>query len=128
MEQTPLFFEDVYEAIKTDVMALGGAKAVGLILWPEKKEKAGDYLNTCLNRARPEKLDPEQVELIIKLAKEAGSYATRYFQCDNTGFTRPTPIEPEDERAKLERDFIEAVKHLDGIKKQLEKNTLRAVG
>ena len=66
--QQPLFHEDIFEAIRTDIMASGGMKAVGLTLFPEKGAKAGDYLSTGLNPVRPEKLDIEQVMVIKRLA------------------------------------------------------------
>ena len=119
MQQPELFHEDIYEALRTDIMALGGYKAVGLVLFPDKEHKAGDYLSTCLNTARPEKLDPAQVHLIKKMAAKMGSYATHYFDCDNCNLSRSDPIRPEDARAKLQHDFIAAVQRLDSIKTQL---------
>lgn len=110
MQQAALFHEDIYEALRVDVMALGGAKRVGQMLWPEKSpDKAGENLNNCLSRQRPEKLDIEQIMLIARMAKENGSYATTMFFCADTGFTQPQPIEPEDERATLQRAFIQSV-------------------
>lgn len=53
MNQQPLFCEDIFEALRVDVMALGGAKKVGCLLWPElSADKAGEMLNNCLNRTR----------------------------------------------------------------------------
>jgi hypothetical protein len=114
MTQEPLFFEDIYEAIRTDVMAMGGFKRVGAMLWPEKMaDKAGEHLNNCLNRTRQEKLDPEQVLFIKREAKKRGSYATLFYEADDVGMTRGQPIEPEDERAKLQRQFIESTRLLE---------------
>jgi hypothetical protein len=120
MQQT-LFYDDIYEALLTDVMALGGSKTVGLMLWPEKKEKAGDYLKTCLNRDRAEKLSIDQIMLIVRRAKEVGSYATATFFCDETGFAAPQPIEPEDERATLQRAFIQSVEHQRQMLERMER-------
>ena len=119
MQQPQLFHEDIFEALRTDIMALGGFKAVGLVLFPDKEHKAGDYLSTCLNTTRPEKLDPAQVHVIKKMAAKVGSYATVFFECDGCNLSRPEPIEPEDERARLQREFIGAVEKLDAIKCQL---------
>lgn len=122
MNQQALFHEDVYEALRVDVSAIGGAKRVGSMLWPEKTaDKAGEHLNNCLNTARPEKLDPEQVILIKREAKKVGSFAAVFFECGEVGLSHPTPIEPEDEHAILQREFITATKHMDTIMKRFER-------
>lgn len=122
MGQQSLFYEDIFEALRTDVMALGGAKKVGAMLWPEKTaDKAGELLNNCLNRDRAEKLDLEQTLLIKRAAKSVGSYATLFFECDDAGFTRPHPVEPEDEAAKLQREFIEAAKRMEQMTARIER-------
>ena len=122
MQQNSLFHEDIYEALRTDVMASGGFKKVGSLLFPEKPaDKAGELLSTCLNTARPEKLDPQQVTMIKKLAKGSGSFATVFFECDDIGLSHPTPIEPEDEKARLQRAYIESVKALSALASKLEK-------
>lgn len=122
MGQQSLFYEDIFEALRTDVMALGGSKRVGAMLWPEKTvDKAAELLSNCLNRDRAEKLDLEQTLLIKRAAKEVGSYATLFFECDDAGFTRPHPIEPEDEAAKLQREFIEAAKGMERLAGRIER-------
>lgn len=121
MQQEALFHEDIYEALRTDILALGGFKKVGAMLWPEKTaDKAGENLNNCLNRTRPEKLDGEQVLLIKRSAKQVGSFATVMFEMDDIGMTRPTPIEPEDEMAALQRQFIESQKSMSLMLKRME--------
>jgi len=87
----------------------GGWKAVGHALYPKKTPAAaGEYLKCTVNPARAEKLDAEEIALIKKMAKAVNSYAAVFFECDDLGMSRPTPIEPEDERAKLQKDFINA--------------------
>lgn len=116
-QQHRLFHEDIYEALKTDVQACGGAKKVGSALFPEKAaDKAGELLNNCLNSDRPEKLSVEQVILLKKIAKQHGSFATVFFECDEIGLSHPTPIEPEDEKARLQREFIASVQMLEKIR------------
>lgn len=122
MNQLPLMCEDIFEALRVDVMALGGAKKVGCLLWPElSADKAGEALNNCLNRTRREKLDIEQVMLIARNAKEVGSYAAMTFMAQGCGFTVPEPVHPEDEKAKLQRAFIESVELQRRILAQMER-------
>lgn len=139
MEQQPLFCDNIYEALSHDCRAIaahaGNAKAwakeVGHMLWPEKEaDEAGRLLHNCLNAERPEKLDPQQVMIVIAKAREAGSYNTLHHICDQTLFTKPAPITPEDEGAKLQKEFIQAAKSLKSIMDRAERVglSLREVG
>ena len=123
--QLALFFDDIYQALMTDVMALGGTKEVGHMLWGEslKVNKASEKLSDCLNTARQQKLSLDEMLVIQREARKVGSYATAYFIAGETGFTQPQPIEPEDEKAMLQTQAIQAVKSLDQIVSRLEKIT-----
>lgn len=119
--QTPLFHEDIYAAIQTVVMALGGSKKVGTGLWPDKPaDKAGELLNNCLNRTRPEKLDPEQVLFIAREGRKTGCHAIADYSAADTGY-RFMPIEPEDEKAELERQVVNASRLLHDVIGRLER-------
>lgn len=125
MQQGALWIDDIYEALRTDIMACGGYKVVGAMLWPEKDpHKAGDYLSTCINRTRNEKLDPEQVLFIIREARKHASRATISYSCDSTGYTQPAPIEPEDQATALQREFIEAKNSMEQLVKRMERLAL----
>lgn len=91
------------------VKASGGSKKVGEILWPEKSiSEAQKLLLACLNEDRPEKLSPDQAFLIERLAKNAGCHVAIEYRCKSLSYSIPTPIEPEDEKAVLMREFINA--------------------
>ncbi|MDP2346737.1 MAG: hypothetical protein Q8N34_03315 [Gammaproteobacteria bacterium] len=114
--------DTILEALQADVDALGGNKAVGMILWPEKDPvSAGKHLSNCFREDRNERITPEQVALIIKRARHAGSFHTLHHICDDASVTHPTPIEPEDERARLQKQFIKAVEHLDFIRANMDR-------
>lgn len=120
--QQALFHEDIYEALRTDVMALGGFKRVGAVLWPELAvDKAGERLNACMDRGRREKLDVEQLMLLARMSREIGSYATVFFMAEDAGFSRPTPIDPEDEKSRLQNEFVRAVDVQRGLLERLER-------
>jgi hypothetical protein len=107
------------------VKAAGGSKRVGPLLWPEKPVlDAQKLLLACLNEDRPEKLSPDQAFLIERLAKEAGSNVAIEYRCAAMSYSIPTPIEPEDERARLQRDFIKAQEQLQKMAEMLMKNGL----
>lgn len=120
MEQIPLYHEDVYEAIRTAVQALGGSKKVGSTLWPDKlPDKAGELLNNCLNHTRPEKLDPEQVVYLIGQAQKIGVHSIVNFIGTTCNYSF-TPIEPEDEKAELQKQFIESMKIQKALIERME--------
>lgn len=111
MQQTPLFCENINEAIREAVKALGGAKAVGGKMRPEMlADEAGRWLSDCLNSDRREKLKPEQLLWIIREARKVGCHTLINYICSDAAYSNPAPIEPENEQAKLMREFIEATK------------------
>lgn len=121
MEQEPLFFEDIYDAYRHAVQRLGGAKTVGSSLFPEKSpDKAGEHLLNCLNRDRAEKLDLEQLLWIKREGRKAGCHVITAFENAEAGYAPPQPIEPEDEKAELQRRFIRAAGDVSRILKRFE--------
>lgn len=69
------FFECPEDALRAAVQHLGGAKKVGLLLWPDRSaDAAARLLLDCLNVSRAEKLELSQVMRILALAKEAGAH------------------------------------------------------
>lgn len=121
MEQAELIppSDDPYEALRVIVMRLGGPKKVGKMLWPEKTiEAAAIHLNNCLNRDRQEKLDLDQIDLLVAKGREIGCHA--FMECMGMRHAyRVEPIEPENERARLQREFIEAAKHMETLAERI---------
>lgn len=70
------FYECAEDALKAAVEAMGGAKQIGALLWPDKSpDGARTRLLDCLNPNRPERLDLSESMFILKRAKEAGHHA-----------------------------------------------------
>jgi hypothetical protein len=132
-KQEPLFIETINEALREAVKALGGAKEVGKKLRPEKMaDEAGRWLLDCLNPERRERLDPDQVMWILREARKVGCHVAMNFICDDAGYSKPLPLEPEDEKAQLQREFIESTKALARMAQRIEQlsnggNSLKAV-
>lgn len=104
------------EALKQAVIRLGGSKHVGGLLWPEKEvTQAARLLCNCLDDNRAEKLSPDQALLILRKAKEAGYHDAMNAICDMLGYSKPTPIEPQDQLAQLQKDFIAAQKAMTAL-------------
>lgn len=123
MMQMPLIHEDFCSALTTCVQALGGAKKVGVMLRPEYEEdpdKAARWLLACLNPARDEKLSFEQTFKVMREAKAIGCHVAMFHITQEVGYAEPQPIEPEDEKARLQRDYIAAVKSLQTISQRME--------
>lgn len=118
-----LFHETLSDALRECVSACGGMKAVGSRLWPEKDpEHAGRLMSDCLNDAKREKISPDQMLLLLRMARERGCHAGLTFIARALGYADPTPIEPEDERAKLQREYIEAARHMARLAERIERN------
>lgn len=123
-----LFHESLADALRDCIAACGGLKTVGKLLWPEKDaDIAGRLLADCLNESKREKLSPEQVLLILRLARGKGCHAGMTFISRDLGYADPQPIEPEDEKAKLQREFIEASKHMARLAERIERVTTPAL-
>lgn len=128
MEQEALFLQDEFEALRVDVARVGGAQVVGDMLWPDKGPiKAGEHLNNCLSRDRREKLDYSQIIFIKAEARKVGSFAAQRYENEMIGLAPPVAIEPEDEAAKLQRQFIAAQQGMNTILKRMEKLALPSV-
>ena len=117
-----MLFESINDALVECVKALGGSKQVGPVLWPEKAPDAAQRaLLDALNNERPAKLSPEQAMLIFRLARAKGWHIGMQFMAADLGYTMPTPVEPRDERAELQRQFVEAQKTMQDMLVRMER-------
>ena len=84
-------FENIYDALKAAVNAMGKAKKVGPRLRPESKDAAGWLLN-CLNPNHEQKLDPEQVALILRMACDVGYHDAKAYFDRECGYAPSAPL------------------------------------
>lgn len=123
--------ENITDALIESVKAAGGAKAVAPILWPEKDPLAAQrQLLDCLNEDRPQQLNPGQVVLVMRLARERGCHAGMEFMAATLSYAAPQPVEPKDEADELRRKYIEAAQSMAKMAERieaLERAGLRAV-
>lgn len=81
------FFEGAEDALRHLVQAMGGAKAVGARLWPDRTpEAAGRLLLDCLNGQRSEKLGLGQVLLLLRWGHEAGHHTAMHWLAAEAGY------------------------------------------
>ncbi|MEO8806605.1 MAG: hypothetical protein ABI433_11010 [Burkholderiaceae bacterium] len=122
------FFESVNDAMRETVRQLGGHKKIGPMLWPEQPiEQASNRLRDCLNPDRRENLSPEQVLLLLRLARTAGYHGAMAFLACDAGYETPRPVAPEDKVAALQNAFVDAVEKLDVIQRELKRAQIRSV-
>jgi len=101
-------FEDLNECLIACVKAAGGSKQVAHKLWPEKTmESAQRHLLNCLNDSKAERLAPEHVMLLARLARESGCHAYAEYVADELSYADPVPIEPHDEIGDLLRQLLQ---------------------
>lgn len=114
--------ESLNDALIACIKAAGGSKQVGPLLWPEKApDSAQRALLDCLNEDRPAKLSPEQVLLILRLARAKGYHDGMNFIAADLGYGTPVPIEPRDEAADLMRQYIEAAAEMKRTAERMER-------
>lgn len=117
-----LFHESWEDALREDIQACGGAKVVAAKLWPEKTPDAAHrLLLDCLNELRPERLDPGRLRMLLKMAREKHSYAGINWLLRELAYDDARPVEPQDKREQLQRDFVQATKSLQALAAQIER-------
>ena len=122
MDQPALFHESLTDALQDCIRALGGAKVVGHAMRPEKSiDDARRWLLDCLNPDRAERLAPDQVLWILREARKVGCHAGAAYILRECGYADPQPVEPEDERAALQREFVQMGKAMKALFARMER-------
>lgn len=112
-------YDGIYDALKGAVRALGGAKKAGPLLRRECHHAEGWLLN-CLNADHAQKLDPEQVILLLKLAQEAGFHDAMHFLEHAAGYQPSAPIALESQLAEALADAKAARVRFEEKERDLE--------
>lgn len=120
--QPSLLHDTIEEALGDVLHALGGPKAVAAELWPSKNLQDGArYLRHCLNEDRAEKLALHEVMWLLKAGARAGCHVAMHFINRECGYAKPEPVNPEDEKAKLQREFKASVTQLSTLAARIER-------
>lgn len=110
MAQQSLWYDTVYDALRADIDAAGGNKAVAKALWPTVDVVTGaNKLANATNPNQAQKLDPAEVLAIKRLALDSGSTATINFESQQFGF-RIEWLDPLDEQQELDREIRDLLK------------------
>lgn len=100
--QNELFHDDIYSALHTAIEALGDDK--------------------------PEKLNPHELILIMQKARDAGVHDVMHYMADAANYKRPGTLEPHDELAELQRQFISTAKIMEKLGQRIERAQIKVVG
>jgi len=119
-----VLFQDVNDALTAAIHAIGGFKKVGIALRPElevRPQQAAQWLRDCLNQDKRERLHPDQVMHLLRMAREGNYHAAKHWIDGQTGYSESTPLDPRDELAQLQGRFIEAVHMSRDIADKIER-------
>lgn len=119
-QQYELIHESLHDALREVVQALGGTKNVGSMMRTDRSaDELGRWVADCLNQERREKFDPDQVAWLLREGRNIGCHSAMNYLARATGYA-VTPIEPQDEKAELQRQFIEATRLLGKMATRIE--------
>ena len=93
--QCALFHDNILDAIGAAVNAAGGNKVVAGRLWPSLgTDVASARLRSALNPDHAQKLDPSELLLIARLARDVGDHSIAQFYARELGYEL-APLDPE---------------------------------
>lgn len=119
--QLNLIHETIADAALEVIHAAGGFKVVGQRLFPElAPDHAGNKLRACLDDERREKFSPQQIVLLLRIGREVVCHALINHITSESGYANPLPVEPDDEIARLQREFVAATKSLHHMASRIE--------
>lgn len=115
-------FDSFEEALGGVVLALGGAKKVGAMLWPDLPiERAAQNVRDRLNSDRRERFSPQQVVFLLRQAREAGYHAAMRWLAGECGYVAPRPAERDAQKAELQLQFVRAAQLVARIGEQIKR-------
>jgi hypothetical protein len=124
MDQPALFHERIEDALSEVINACGGRKKFACQMWPNKPARdAHNLIDACLNPERREKFGPDDLLYILKRGRDVGCHSGMRFLNAECGYLAPVAANPEDEKAALQRQMIEASKVLANSLDRLERLT-----
>jgi hypothetical protein len=119
-------FSDWNDALTGVVHAQGGHKKVGTMLRPElgdKPDAAAQWLRDCLNPEKRERLNPDQVFLLLRLARENDYHAAKHWMDSELGYEQGRPLKPTDEMSFLLNHAASTVRDMRALCDRLERLT-----
>jgi hypothetical protein len=117
------FNETEKEAIADDVKALGGPKPAAALLHPGKSpERGADLMRAWSNPSRQEEPSLDEIIQLVELARARAGYSEIIRYIEQRLNCRIEFLTIEDERARLQKQFVDAVGIVQSLAKRLEIN------
>lgn len=114
------------EAIADDIKALGGPKPAAAKLHPSKSpERGADLMRAWSNPSRQEEPSLDEIIQLIEAARERAGYSEIVRYIEQRLNCRIEFLTVEDERARLQRAYVDAVAAVVSLGKRLEANEAR---
>jgi hypothetical protein len=112
-----LFYDDEFDALQQMIAGSERSfKECATFLRPDlKAESAYAWLKACVNPNGDQHLKFGQV---ISLARYCKRFDALFFMADELMHERPDRRNEEDEKARIQREFAEAVARLEGLAEQ----------
>lgn len=124
--QAELFFDSIYDAVGSAIMAAGGYKKVAGALWPSlKSETAYARLKNALDDSKAEKLSLCEVMTILRMAADNGDASVIRYIAGEFGFGL-VEVDPKEETAELQRQIADGLDALNKRMARLERLKERA--
>jgi hypothetical protein len=119
--QGQLFFDSIYDAMGSAILAAGGYKKVAGKLWPSlKSETAYARLKNALDETKAEKLALCEVMNILRMAAENGDSSVLSYVAGEFGFGL-VEVNPKDEAVELQRQIADGMDALNKRFARLER-------
>jgi len=105
------FYESAEDATHSAILASRlPLKEVAAVLWPAlKTDSAHARLRGSLNTDRPEKLTADEH---IFIANHCQQFHFLHYTAQQCHHSQPVPVDPDDEKAELQKQFIRSVTEL----------------
>lgn len=119
--QSELFFDSIYDAMGSAILAAGGYKKVAGLLWPSlKSETAYARLKNALDETKAEKLALCEVMNIMRMAADNGDSSAIRYIASEFGFGL-VEIDPKEEGDEIQRQIAEGIDALNKRFARLER-------
>ena len=118
--------ETIFEAIADDLKVLGGPKAAAGIFFPAKSpDRGADTLRAWSSSGRAEEPSADELFLLIEKARERAGFSEVARFMEQRLNCRIEFLSPQDERARLQREYVAAVRVLTSLTERIERNEAR---
>lgn len=120
----PECYDSIDDALKAAVMALGGIKKVAARLRPDY-DNSDDWLRSCLNPGKRERLTPEQLMWVLREARAIGFHSAMDYVAGFAGY-KATPVDAKAQAQELQSVIAAGVEQLNKQMAQLARLQERA--